>query len=84
MQALPPRPCPKIPAKLLQDVSPNGPVFAVAKKCEEIRRSKNLKKVDFANPARRKEVQATGAGPSAGHVTAAVLLRPCVWMQDLL
>ncbi|KAK9813885.1 hypothetical protein WJX73_003291 [Symbiochloris irregularis] len=55
LKALPPRPCPKIPAKLLQDLSASGAVFTVAKKCEEIRRSRNLKKVDFANPARRKE-----------------------------
>ena len=61
VQALPPRPCPKIPGKLLQDFSARGAVFVIAKKCEEIRRSKNLKRIDFANPARRKEVRSKHA-----------------------
>lgn len=56
-QALPPRPCSKLPAKLLNQRSRTGAVFVLAKKCEEIRRSRGLKKIDFANPARRNEVQ---------------------------
>lgn len=55
IQALPPRPCSKLPAKLLNQRSRTGAVFVLAKKCEEIRRSRGLKKIDFANPARRNE-----------------------------
>ena len=57
-QSLPPRPFPKIPAKLLRDFSQYGSVFSIAAKCAEITRQRGLKKVDWQNPAKRKEVRA--------------------------
>ena len=53
---MPPRPFPKIPAKLLRDFSQYGSVFSIAAKCAEITRQRGLKKVDWQNPAKRKEV----------------------------
>ena len=59
LQALPPRPHPKLDVKLLRDYSPKGPVYEVARKCEQARRALKgpVKRIDFSNPARRKEVR---------------------------
>ena len=56
LQSIPPRPFPKIPAKLLRDSSPYGALYSIAVKCYEITKQRGLKKIDFANPAKRKEV----------------------------
>ena len=58
MQALPPKPHPKLDVKLLRDYSPKGPVYEVARKCEQARKALKgpVKRIDFSNPARRKEV----------------------------
>ena len=56
LQSIPPRPFPKIPAKLLRDSSPYGALYSIASKCYEITKQRGLKKIDFANPAKRKEV----------------------------
>ena len=57
-QALPPRPHPKLDVKLLRDFSPKGPVYETAVKCEQARKLLKgpVKRIDFVNPARRKEV----------------------------
>lgn len=55
MQSIPPRLFPKIPAKLLRDSSPYGALYSIAIKCYEITKQRSLKKIDFANPAKRKE-----------------------------
>ena len=55
LQSIPPRLFPKIPAKLLRDSSPYGALYSIAVKCYEITKQRNLKKIDFANPAKRKE-----------------------------
>lgn len=57
LQALPPKPFPKLPVKLLEDVSPDGPLHLIASHCHSITKSRGLKRVDFANPGRRKEVR---------------------------
>jgi hypothetical protein len=56
LQALPPRPFPKIPAKLFRDYSPYGALYSIAAKCHEITRQRNVKRIDFRDPAKRKEV----------------------------
>ena len=56
MQALPPKPFPKLSVKLLDDVAPDGPVHLVAVHCHNIVKQRGLKRVDFSNPGRRKEV----------------------------
>ncbi len=55
LQSIPPRLFPKIPAKLLRDSSPYGALYSIAVKCYEITKQRGLKKIDFANPAKRKE-----------------------------
>ncbi|KAK9830209.1 hypothetical protein WJX72_010310 [[Myrmecia] bisecta] len=55
VNAIAPRPFPKIPAKLFQDVAPNGSVYAFALECWEIRKARNLKRIEWANPMKRKE-----------------------------
>jgi len=77
LQALPPKPFPKLPVKLLEDVSPDGPLHLIATHCHSIVKQRNTKRVDFANPGRRKE-----ARPCSGRVRE----RPsfgCVW-RDML
>ena len=56
MQSIPPRAFPKIPAKLLRDSSPYGALYSIAAKCYEVTKQRSLKRIDFANPAKRKEV----------------------------
>ena len=64
-QALPPKPFPKLSVKLLDDVAPDGPLHLVAVHCHNIVKQRGLKRVDFSNPGRRKEVRprsASGCG----------------------
>ena len=56
LQALPPRPHPKIPAKLFRDYSSYGSLYSIAVKCHELMRQRGIKRLDFQNVARRKEV----------------------------
>jgi hypothetical protein len=48
---------PKIPAKLLRDFSQYGSVFSIAAKFHELMRQRQMKRADWQNPARRKEVR---------------------------
>ena len=47
--------------KLLEDVSPEGPLHLIATYCHNIIKQRGLKRVDFSNPGRRKEVRACSA-----------------------
>lgn len=60
-QALPPKPFPKLSVKLLDDVAPDGPLHLVAVHCYNIVKQRGLKRVDFSNPGRRKEVRPRSA-----------------------
>ena len=60
-QALPPKPFPKLSVKLLDDVAPDGPLHLVAVHCHNIVKQRGLKRVDFSNPGRRKEVRPRSA-----------------------
>lgn len=55
MQALPPKPFPKLDVRLLRDYRPHGAVYEVARKCEAACKALKAKRIDFSNPARRKE-----------------------------
>ncbi len=66
LQALPPKPFPKLPVKLLEDVSPDGPLHLIATHCHSIVKQRNTKRVDFANPGRRKEVRPCCRSPQEG------------------
>ena len=57
LQAILPRPLPRLPDKLLQDFRPTGAAYVIAKACFEKRRARNLKALDFKHPARKREVQ---------------------------
>jgi len=56
VQALPPRPSPKIPMKLFRDVSPDGALRIILGKFHEGMTARGLKRVDFTNPYHRKQV----------------------------
>ena len=56
MQAFPPKPFPKIPAKLLRNFSARGPLYAVAATIHDVRRARDLKKFDLLAPEFRKQV----------------------------
>jgi len=55
-QAFPPKPFPKIPAKLLRNFSPRGPLYAIAATVHDVRRARDLKKFDLLAPEFRKQV----------------------------
>ena len=44
--------------RLLRDFRPHGAVYEVARKCEAACKAQKVKRIDFSNPARRKEVRA--------------------------
>ena len=54
-QAFPPKPFPKIPTKLLRDLSPSGPLFVVAAAVHDVRRARDMKKFDLLAPGFRKQ-----------------------------
>lgn len=54
---------PKLPARLLRDAAPDGPLFAIAAECGKHMKAKGLKRVDWASPSTRKEV---GGGAGGG------------------
>ena len=66
-QSLPPRPFPKIPAKLLRDFSQYGSVFSIASKVHELCRARQIKRIDWSSPAKRKEVRPGLVLPSRMH-----------------
>ena len=78
-QSLPPRPFPKIPAQLLRDFSQYGSVFSIAAKCAEVTRQRGAKKVDWQNPAKRKEVRARRCFPC--YIPRSCWFRCCSAMQ---
>lgn len=47
---------PKLPMALLRDLAPKGAVYVVAAKCDDIMAARDLSKIDWPNPAKRKEV----------------------------
>ena len=55
---------PKLPARLLRDVSPDGPLAVVASLAAEVIKAKGLKRIDWLNPALRKEVGQPPAAPA--------------------
>ncbi|CAL8469788.1 g9330 [Coccomyxa elongata] len=55
INALPPKPHPKIPAKLFRDYSPYGSLYSIAVKCHELMQQRGIKRLDFQSVARRKE-----------------------------
>lgn len=57
MQAFPPKPFPKIPTKLLRDLSPKGPLFTVAAAVHDVRRTRDIKKFDLLAPGFRKQAR---------------------------
>lgn len=56
MQAYPPKAFPKLPATLFRDVRPRGALFVIASTCARTMVARSLKKLDFSNPALRKQV----------------------------
>eukprot|EP00775_Hariotina_reticulata_P005697 gene5697-5935_t len=54
--AMPPRPAPKLPIKLLTDPAVGGALHAIALKLHDIRRTRSLKAIEWQNPGKRKEV----------------------------
>jgi hypothetical protein len=54
---MPPRPAPKLPIKLLTDPAVGGALHAIALKLHDIRRTRNLKAIEWQNPGKRKEVR---------------------------
>jgi hypothetical protein len=77
-QAIPPKPLPRLPDRLLQDFRPTGAVYIIAKACYDKRRAKGLKALDFKHPARKREVRAshTAPPPHATHDTTPRLTSP--------
>lgn len=57
IQAMPPKPVPKLPIKLLTNPSVGGALHAIALKLFDIRRARGLKAIEWQNPGRRKEVK---------------------------
>lgn len=57
-QAPPPKPFPKLPVKLFEDVAPSGSLHLIITRLTHLRRARGLKPtVDWANPgAKRKDV----------------------------
>jgi hypothetical protein len=47
---------PKIPAKLFHDFSASGALYVIASKCQSIKTARDLRKIDWANPTKRREV----------------------------
>ncbi len=47
---------PKIPAQLLRDFTPKGPLYCIASKCDDIMAARDLRRIEWANPNKRKEV----------------------------
>lgn len=60
-QAFPPKPFPKIPAKLLRNFSPRGPLHIIAATIHDVRRARDLKKFDLLAPEFRKQVTPVAA-----------------------
>ena len=58
LQSLPPRPFPKIPSKLFQDLSLEGSLWLIVTKCHEAMGARGLKRVDFTNPLHRAQASA--------------------------
>ena len=58
LQSLPPRPFPKIPSKLFQDLSLEGSLWLIVTKCHEAMGARGLKRVDFTNPLHRVQASA--------------------------
>lgn len=56
MQAYPPKAFLKLPAPLFRDVRPRGALFVIASTCARTMVARSLKKLDFSNPALRKQV----------------------------
>lgn len=56
VQAYPPKAFPKLPATLFRDVRPRGSLFVIASTCARTMLARSLKKLDFSNPALRKQV----------------------------
>ena len=55
MQALNKRQ-PKIPARLFHDFEPKGALYAIAVKCHDIKTARDLRKIDWANAQKKREV----------------------------
>ena len=51
------RPFPRIPAKLLHDVAPNGAVHTIVTKANQVKKRRDLKRIEWANPASRRLVR---------------------------
>ena len=58
---------PKIPAQLLRDFAPKGALYCIAAKCDDIMAARDLRRIEWANPNKRKEVGgAVGTGGACG------------------
>ena len=56
-QAFPPKPFPKVPAKLLRNFAPRGPLYTIAATIADVRRARDLKKFDLLAPEFRRQVR---------------------------
>jgi hypothetical protein len=56
MQALPPKPIPKLPVKLFEDTSADGGLFFIATKIHAMKKQRDLKQIDFTNLLQRDTV----------------------------
>lgn len=53
--ALPPKPFPKLPMSLFENFAPDGPLYIIASKCAQVRKERDIKKIEFNQPSKRKE-----------------------------
>lgn len=49
---------PKLPAKLFDDFRPHGAIFVIALRLHQIKKSKDIRRIDFANAGMRRQVRA--------------------------
>lgn len=70
------KPFTRLPATLLHDASPDGPLSVIAAACGEHMKAKGLKRIDWLAPNLRKEVRAAAVGWAAGGPGRWVWLHP--------
>lgn len=52
----PNKPFLKVPSKLFRDITPDGPLATIGRLCAELMRAKNFRRIDWGNPANRKDL----------------------------
>lgn len=76
-----PKPFPKLPAKLFRDFSPNGAIYCVAKKIHGICRSRGMQRIEFLNPALKKQNLEYLAGVKRELEQRHLLKQPVVYLH---